>query len=86
MSTEKQPAPQSAPVPVKLVRFTQPVDLPGKRGASSATNDRKAASYHEIVFVPSIRHMRVTYVSAVDGEAPLTQFVPIERVMVWEAA
>lgn len=70
-------------IPVKLLRFAASVDVPGKRGASAVSNDRKHSAYHTIEFFPAIQHHRVTYHSASVGEAPEVAWVPSARVSAW---
>lgn len=89
---EKSPSRQE-PIPVRLLRFRQPTDVPGKTMASSleANPERPTnKAYYAIDFVPWLRMYKVTFHPlevGTDGKrlAPKTVMVP-ESWATWEPA
>jgi hypothetical protein len=72
-------APNTAPVvtgvPVRLLTFTRPggVDVPGAYGANSLRAGKPSLrEWYEILYMPSLRHHRVTYHPPNNGTAQVT--------------
>ena len=74
------------PIAVKSMKFVQSVDLPGKPGASSVSTDKKGAHYHELAYLPWMRHHRITWHQAGEGRTPQTVYVHESNVSSWDAA
>ena len=72
------------PIPVKLLRFGQPMDAPGLSVASSCSaSDQRNKSRHSITYWPQIRHFEVTF-HPPEGE-PQTALIHETRVLSWIA-
>jgi hypothetical protein len=92
MSTKKSPPtlPTGDAIPVKLVRFVAPTDVPGQDVANSLKThgeaNRRSWTIH---YLPSQRHFRIVYCdpNTRGGEGvELTAFVHETRVSIWERA
>lgn len=71
------------PIPVRVLTFPRPTDLPGKSGASSVTaSTDSVANRWELAFLPWLRSYRVTYYPP--GEGPRVKYIP-ESWAAWEA-
>lgn len=85
MSTDSKPADkQAAPVrsiPVKLLKFKQPIDVPGRNQAGNVTNrDGK----YTIEYVPNMRHHMISYKAP--GQPAVIGYVHESNVGSWEPA
>jgi hypothetical protein len=90
---QKPPTPEkpaSDAIPVKLVRFVAPTDVPGQDVATNLKThgeaNRRSWTIH---YLPSQRHFRIVYCdpNTRDGKGvELTAFVHETRVSIWERA
>ncbi len=85
--TEKKPDALTAggkSIPVRVLRFREPMDIPGKNVATSVTTSTQAnVSRWDIEYLPHLRHHRVTY-QPLDG-APQVLMLH-ETTCSWEPA
>lgn len=79
------------PIPVDTLKFSEPIDLPKKPGASglkTEVQDNKPS--YSIEYLPWMRHHRVTYREAlerVDQPGGVQEmFIHESKVKVWTAA
>lgn len=75
--SEPQKAPeQRQPIPVGVLLFPKPTDLPGKPCATSVTSSKqKNTARHTIDFRPWLRAYCVTY-HPIDGSKPVSRMIP----------
>lgn len=72
------------PIPVAILYFEKPTDIPGKHGASSVTSGRSPnGSGWDVEFLPWLRHHRVTFHP--HGKEPaVVRMVSTERAPYWD--
>ena len=88
MSNEPQKsAPKSEPIAVRIARFTQDIEIPGKSFTKSITsqpeNKERRASWWEVQYMPWLRLHKITWHEAGEGRPPRSVFVP-EALVYWE--
>lgn len=62
MSTEK-PTTKPEPIPVRLLRFRQATDIPGKSMANSVESSGhvEGKPYHQVEFLPWLRAFKIAF-------------------------
>lgn len=74
----------SDPIPVRVLKFAQSTDIPGKAGASSCMHIPQAQHRrYEIAYMPWLRHHRITYISGAEAQEPEVVFVYEGHVATW---
>jgi len=79
--------PPKEPIPVRVMKFSTQLDLPGKSFTASITSepDKKGrASWWDLSYLPWMRHHKVTWHEGGEGKQPRTVFVHEANVASWE--
>lgn len=84
MSDDKKPTARPPEIAVRSMRFTKPIDIPGKSVTESCDSEQRGGGKRwDISFIPAMRHHLIT---CHEGERVTTAYVHESMVMSWVPA